>query len=645
MSKTNAPQSVPSVATAIGFIAYGIKVDRAHNPPNDTSTGLRDVPNAMATANVQLPVITAKYLETLGRVIGVISTLSSRMNALGHGGRRKAPAVPATMPTPIDTTAMGRENQSQRKTYFKILAMQFFGRGCAGISFLGDSRPPLVAGSSFIEITNATAFLKEKKDMGTLLERLEEHMCFERGRLATGFASLRAALVESEQAATIELENAYKLGKKSLQVREMSCEILAQQAIAKSHYSHDRNDNDSILPKPCTLRPSLLDAKVTSDGLNDVEMVFPSCEVSTQVVVDIVNSGCLWFIKSLARNLDIEPFSIRLQTRNLVKMSEVIRSAVLVCHKKDVDGYRRVLFNRFYSTARRHHLGNFSHKTVLELPTNSCNIKTITTSPDGAFLAVSYKTFGLGGYVSIICLKTGRCLSVFGRVDQYQLGQRGWYAGVSKVCFAKGKHPCATVLVADTENYRIQEHDVYGNHLRCIGEHIFNGRVISIDASAEIIVAAQDCLHFSWMTKPLVYVFAYDTGNLIRVCGVPGKWHLGIRNMPIIKDLCLCIGGQCIAAVDEVRKAVLVFTQTGKLIRAFWDEHVSNPKAVCLIPETGSVAVVDADSGHLVVFCPVTGRIVARCKNENSREFDGLTTHNGRLMTVSNWEQRLFVYD
>lgn len=169
-----------------------------------------------------------------------------------------------------------------------------------------------------------------------------------------------------------------------------------------------------------------------------------------------------------------------------------------------------------------------------------------------------------------------------------------------KLCFT----PDGTLLVSEWENQRLQDVTLAGEHVRFIGEDVFESSVAGVDCSKDFIVASQPD-----ETEKDIVVFDFRTGALLRsfstfdrTATVAAATDSGCCGLHISPD------GYHVVVAQFLTNRVSVYSLlSGQLLRRFGEcDELTEPQAVCF-SDAGEIVVANTGYNRICVFSPGHG--------------------------------------
>lgn len=206
--------------------------------------------------------------------------------------------------------------------------------------------------------------------------------------------------------------------------------------------------------------------------------------------------------------------------------------------------------------------------------------------------------------------------------------------------------PGGNLLVADCLNERLQELTVEGNHVRCIGEGVFDDMVFAIDVNSRVIVAS---------TFHSVFVFDSCTGELLKFFG--SRWDLSGAIA-----LSISPSGDYLAVVEmyeeERVRRVSIWTVDGNFVGDCKKSCIGSPMDVCFL-DFQTIAL-SGKSGISLLHPPLYGVKRAPVVNFNILEEEegdntdsegkyvctlAVSPRSSRMFLLNNWTRNLCVFE
>lgn len=262
----------------------------------------------------------------------------------------------------------------------------------------------------------------------------------------------------------------------------------------------------------------------------------------------------------------------RIVVGNLSKISGIVGDALKVA-----GDYER---NERHGAFRR--LGpfgyNFQGKLLETYEDVDFQIFGVAVNNDASLLAASNYSRCT---VSVYRLPNMRKLATLGSKGS----DRGQFNKPLRLCFT----PYETLLVADSDNYRVQEVTMRGDHVRFLQRNdAISSRVMHVTCSAEVIVA-------SYLTGISCFcLFDMQTGNLLRSFA-PGQ-------VTQFWDITMTFDGESLLIADGGKKKRLsVFGLDGKFLRTLGDvSSLESPCSIAELPD-GRFLVSQIENSQLAI--------------------------------------------
>lgn len=209
------------------------------------------------------------------------------------------------------------------------------------------------------------------------------------------------------------------------------------------------------------------------------------------------------------------------------------------------------------------------------------SIAGLAVNKDASLFAVSDYS---GNSVSVFKLPMGETLEKFGEKGS----GFGQFDGPLRLCFTLHD----TLLVADSNNKRVQEVTFAGNHVRFVQSDEITETVLHVTCNADVIVLTQRTIK-SWLC-----VFEMRTGSFLRSFGASGS---GPGKLSKFWDTTLTFDGTALLIADSVVKRISVISLDGTFLRTIGDvSTLELMRGVAELPD-GRVVVTEAGNPQLAI--------------------------------------------
>ena len=233
----------------------------------------------------------------------------------------------------------------------------------------------------------------------------------------------------------------------------------------------------------------------------------------------------------------------------------------------------------------------------------------LAISPDNVHMVVSHSNDTLSVYLLPSCVFVA-CIGREGPGN-------GQFYGPAKMCFT-----CAgNLLVVDSENERVQELMLTGDHVRNYGEGMLGGKVWGIATNDLLIAVAK------WSNECNNRIVLIDavTGMLVRAFGdygdAPGQLMSSCNGLRFTPDSRHLVGAES----DGEKGRLSMFTITGEFVACIGDCVLHVPSDV-EFGESGEILVSDFKTQSVCVFAPDGGAML-RVWSGDKPVADGAFTH------------------
>ena len=278
--------------------------------------------------------------------------------------------------------------------------------------------------------------------------------------------------------------------------------------------------------------------------------------------------------------------------------------------------------------------GTFVSKIVLQ--TSGSWNNGLVISPDSARMVTSHSDDTL----SVYSLPSGEHIRTFGSKGTGE----GQFQSPVKLCFSVA----GNILVAESNNMRVQELTLTGDHVRFIGVGVIFDPISGIAANAELIVVGM----YACISNNRIMMFDAVTGVFVRAfgdCGdAPGqlmKYCQGIRFTPDSRHIIVAESNDSFA-----NGRLSVFTLAGEFVRCIGEGEL---KAAYDIEFAASVDIIGCDGypKHRIYVYSADGSTLLR--HWGGAGFtDGkfkcplaLAMCGGQLYVLDQWTKRVQVFE
>lgn len=394
-----------------------------------------------------------------------------------------------------------------------------------------------------------------------------------RRQIEAVFYELQAAVHVTQQNALNALDEITKAGLKQFSVELVSLEVLANQAAVATAAAAA----GAVMPENNAdyVGASVVVPEFVAAPLEVLKAVLAECwsfAAPTQPWVYKRHS-----FKALREHSVViqDMQKLKAQTLALEKMSSALNSSLK--HLKEVYSTEQVALLNSLSSLR------FQGKLITTYQVDF-DVGGLAVMEDASLFAVS--DYGSSG-IWVYRLPYGNKLTRFGNKGNGP----GQFDGPLRLCFTS----TGTLLVADSENKRVQEVTVTGDHVRFLQSDAIKSPVVHVVCNTKAVVATQKSGFGTFS------VFDMVTGEMMAVFGECGRDPGCLRTF---FDTSLSFDGTIIQVAETGPNRISLFDFNGSSLGAVGDASTLNlVRSVAELPD-GRIVAANAGNQRLVIFRP-----------------------------------------